>query len=332
MTVHELATKLNLSSTTVSRVLNGKSKRYRISAKTEQLVMETAKAYNFRPSHLARSLRLQQTHTVGLVIPDVSNPFFASLAKRLEVELRREGKFMMLCDTLASTSLEEETLKILFSRQIDGLIIAPSGGETQHLVELPEIPIVMIDRYFPEMEFDFVSSDNYRGGLLATEYLIKKGHPRIVCIQGTKDTMPNKERVRGYKQALENAGIRFEPGLLLGNEFSIDNGHSAFNELANMEQKPTAIFSLGNPITMGVLKAAGELKISIPNDISLISFDEQPYFDITSPPITTISQQIDEMGTRAVELLMNKMNSRPTTQANFIDPVLIERDSVLDVR
>ena len=331
MTIKEIAKRLDLSPTTVSRVLNGNGKKYRISDKTEKLVLEIAKAHNFSPNLVARGLRLQKTNTIGLVIPDISNPFFASLAKHLETALRRKGKFIILGDTQGSISVEKETIKTLLSRQIDGLLIAPVGIAGQHLETLAALPTVMIDRYFPGGDFAFVSSDNFKGAHTATSYLLGKGHKRVACIQGTVEAVSNKERIRGYKKALEQQGLAFDPSLIIGDDFTIRNGYQAFSKIMGLKPRPTAIFSLGNPITIGLLKAAQTNKVKIPDDISLISFDEQPYFEITSPPITTISQQIEEMGKKAVDILMAHLAGEPGQRSNFIDPILIERSSVAQI-
>ena len=327
MTIKELAAELNMSTTTVSRVLTGQEKKYRISTKTAQAVRDKIDLLVFKPNQIARNLRLQKTNTIGLVIPDISNPFFANLARAIEEELRKRDKMVLLCDSKDSTSLEVQSLDLLMARKVDGLLVAPVGDHWAHLSESVDIPMVLIDRHFEKDQLPFVATDNYHGAYEATQHLIAKGHSRIGCIQGLIGTSANQDRVRGFKSALQDHHIEMDESLILGNDYSVENGYLATNELLGSSTLPTAIFALNNQIAMGVLKALHEAHLEVPDNISLISFDEQTYFELLSPPLTAVKQPMAAIGRESVALLFDLMDDREVSSKE-LKPELIIRSSV----
>jgi len=326
MTIKELAEELEMSTTTVSRVLTGQEKKYRISEKTAKRVREVASRLDFAPNQIARNLRLQKTNTIGLIIPDISNPFFANLARSVELELRKRGKMVLLCDTKDETALEQESLALLLGRKVDGLLVAPVGKESKHLVEHATVPVVLLDRYFEGLDIPFVTTDNFSGAYEATSFLIDQGHRHIVCIQGLAGTTSNENRVKGYQKAMENHGL----GQLLkvvGNDYSMRNGYENTKALLKSDEVPTALFALNNQIAMGCMKALKEEGFSIPNQMSLIAFDEQPYFELLSPPLTAIKQPMEDIGKVAVALLFDLLDAQGV-EPKMLKPIFIERESV----
>lgn len=324
ITIKEIADLLNMSGSTVSRVLSGKAKKFRISSETEELVKKTAKEHNYRPNQIARNLRLQKSNTIGLVIPDISNPFFCNLALKIETELRAQGKLILLCDTHDDSKIEKESIELLIDRQVDGLLVAPVGLKGDHFKNLSK-PIVMIDRYFEELDVPFVSTNNFNSSYEATKLLLENGHTRISCVQGVESTISNRERVNGYKSALQDSDKNIIE--VIGSDFTIENGYKSALKLFENSQKPTAIFSLSNQITIGVMKAARELGLKIPDDLSLISFDDQPYFELTEPAITSVRQPVERIGKKAVQVLFELMEGKEC-KSTLIDAELISRESV----
>ncbi len=329
MTIKELAQELEMSTTTVSRVLTGQEKKYRISEKTAQRVREVADKLDFAPNQIARNLRLQKTNTIGLIIPDISNPFFANLARTVEEELRSRGKMVLLCDTKDETRLEKESLSLLLGRKVDGLLVAPVGKEWEHLKEHSKIPVVLIDRYFENQDIPFVTTDNFFGAYEATLYLIENGHQNIACIQGLKGTTPNDHRVRGYQKAMKTHGLS-EHIKVVGDDYSLENGYENTKELLARPNPPTAFFALNNQIAMGCMKALKENGFHIPNEISLIAFDEQPYFELLSPPLTAIKQPMEAIGKVAVETLFELLDGKKVSH-QMLKPTFIERASVSEI-
>ncbi|MFC2137036.1 LacI family DNA-binding transcriptional regulator [Bacteroidota bacterium] len=305
--IKELASLLNLSITTVSRVLNGKAEAYRISKDTQKRIFKIAKEYNYKPNTIARGLKLSRTDTIGLIVPDVSNPFFSAIIKSIENEVMKMGYMLLVCDSNDNLNTEKELLLLLLSRQVDGMIVAPIGKKFSHIVKVQKsgLPIVVIDRIPSKTMFHIVTTDSYSGTVEAINYLVSIGHKRIGCINGITDVYPCIERLKGYKDALKNLGIEYDADLVSGSSFKIENGYKETKRLMQLENKPTAIFAFNNMIGLGVLKAASELNIKIPDDLSLIAFDEQPYSAFLSPPMTTMEQNKAGIGVKAVQILMN---------------------------
>ena len=331
--IRDLAEVLGLSITTVSRVLNGKAKRYRIRAETQQRVMQAAKEYNYVPNKLARGLKLSRTDTLGLIIPDISNPFFADIAQSIEKEARSNGYSLILGDSGEDQMVEKELIKLLLSHKVDGIIIAPVGTDYKQIIQTYNsgMPLVVIDRCFPEIGLPFITSDNYQGGYDAVNYLISMGHRKIACIQGIPKSRPTTERVRGYKDALRNSGIPLDDNLIVGDNYNTENGYKQTRILFSMEDPPTAIFALSNLIGLGVIKAAEEMGLNIPENISLISFDEQPYSAFLGTPMTTIDQKKNEMGQLAVDVLLKYIGNKEYRKKVInmtLKTNLIIRDSV----
>jgi len=330
--IKELAEKLELSPTTVSRVLNGKSKKFRISQKTSRKVLDGARKYHYSPNRIARGLKLEKTETIGLIIPDIANPYFGSIAKTIEVEARNSGYSIILCDSLDDEITEAELLQLMAGRKVDGIIIAPTGKNSNHVTEIQQqgIPVMVIDRYLPGTNLPFVTTDNYLGGLLATQYFIDMGHRNIACIQGINGISANTDRVNGYRAALQKHGIPANESLVLGTDFGEKNGYIQTKKLLTLPECPTAIFALSNLISLGTLRALKEAGLSVPDDISIVSFDEQPYSAFLTCPMTTVEQPREEIGKLAFLNLLEMINkeSRKKTENLVLKPRLIIRESV----
>lgn len=329
VTLKQISADLGFSISTISRVLNGKASKYRISKKTENIILNTARELNFTPNQLARGLRLQKTQTIGFVIPDISNPFFSSIARSVEIEARKKNYSIVLCDSQDNTFIEKDTINVLMSRKVDGFIICPIGEDSKHIVQIIEndIPLVIMDRQLPELNCSSVITDNYNGALEAVEYLIELGHKNIACIQGLINSTVNRERVKGYQDALKRQNIPFDSSLILGDSFGKQNGYLGAKLLLNKSNKPTAIFCLSNLISMGAMEAIIEEGLKIPEDISLLSFDDHPYSEFLSTPMTTIAQQNENMGKIAVKILFDQINA-----TNPIKPVEVKLQTKLIIR
>lgn len=335
VTLGSIAGKFGISVSTVSRILSGKARQYRISENTERLVKAEADRLGFAPNQIASSLRLRKTNTVGLIIPDISNTFFAGVARSVEIEARRNGYFIILCDSRENPGNEMESIRLLKSRNVDGLIISPVGRIGDYLKQLrdEDLPIVLLDRYFPGVDLPHVTSANYEGAFEATELLIKKGHRRIACIQGLPDASTNLDRVAGYRDALAHNEIEVDERLISGRDFSEDNGYRETKKLLSGSDKPTAIFSLGNLSTFGVIRALSEEGLSIPGDVSIVSFDDHYYSPFLATPITAVAQQMEQIGQSAVKLFCEQLDktSQAKTSGIYLPTSLNERSSVRDL-
>jgi LacI family transcriptional regulator len=332
VTLKSLADRLGLSVTTVSRALNGKGRRYRISKKTEAKVIEAARKLNFHPNQLARGLRTNKTLAIGLVIPDISNPFFANIAHNIEVETRKRGYAIILCDSQENTDIEIESLKLLESRNVDGLIISPVGQTSEHLkvFENSDKPIVIVDRYFPNLKLSSVASDNLQGAFDAVCYLLEYGHRRIICLQGLQNTTPNEMRVKGYIDAHEKNNSKIDGSLIVGDKFDDRSGYIYTKYMLKEKKHFSAIFALSNLIALGALRALAEDGLRVPEDISMVSFDDYPYSAYLATPMTTVRQNNDALGKTAVKMFFEQFESGDKTKKNvvFVPTELIPRKSV----
>jgi LacI family transcriptional regulator len=331
-TLKNIANQAGVSVPTVSRVLNGKSKHNRISKETQDLILKVAKELNYSPNQLARGLRLKRTNTLGYITPDISNPFFSGIARVVEKYARLQGYSIILCDSEENTDIEKESIQLLIDRKIDGLIISPVGQAVEHLKEVynKNIPIVLIDRFFPDLDLPYVTSDNYKGALEATSYLIECGHIRIAYIQGLKNTSPNNERINGFKDAHKNFGIELDESLIVGNSFGEENGYLEMKLLLKRNNRPTAVFAGSNLISLGALKALAEESLKVPDDLSMISFDDQPYSKFLATPMTTVAQSGNQIGQLATKILIDIIETDKQFELKgiLLPTNLIKRNSV----
>ena len=323
-----MAERLGYSATTISRVLSGKAEKYRISPDTVNAVLREARRCNYSPSVAAQSLRTRRSNTIGLLLPSVANPYFADMASVIITELNSAGYTTIVVDTMESEQRLSESARSLISRQVDGILAVPCGEKGMDLEMLSaQIPVVLIDRYYEDTSLPYVTTNNYQGGLDATRHLLSRGHTRISCIQGVQSSMPNKERVRGYVKAMEDEGLAQDIDII-GNEFSVQNGYLETKLLMSRAQRPTAIFALSNTIMLGALKAIREAGLRIPEDVALISFDNNLYMDYMTPSITRISQPVEDIAKLAVKILLDKIKGASNCGSQLrLSPIMVAGES-----
>lgn len=330
-TLDTIAKKTGFSKSTISRVLNGKAKSSRIPKQTVDTIMKEAKECGYTPNLIAKNLRSNKTNTIALLIPSIANQYFSDIAGVVISEARKLGYTTVVADTMEDKHTQDTAVATMLSRMVDGLIIVPCGCDSTFLEQTNEkcIPIIQIDRYYENSPLPYVVTNNYKGGYDATKLLIRNGHQRIACIQGPPTATPNKKRIEGYIEALKDAGLEGN-ARIVGDEFSIQNGYLETKLLLQDNDRPTAIFALSNTIGLGAIKAIREAHLKIPDDISLISFDNNIYLDYLTPSVTRIGQMVDEMGKMAVKLLNDSIVSQcPAKSQIELSPELILRDSVV---
>ncbi len=301
----DIAEITGFSITTVSRVLNGKGEKYRISKATREKIKSVAEELEYVPNEFARNLRIGKSKTIALIVPSLKNPFFAEIASVVNTEVRKYGYITLIGDSDDQVENEKTELSHLSSRSLDGMIVVPCGEKWDHLVKVHEsgLPLICIDRYFEDTSLSYVSSDNYEGAYSATKYLIDQGHTDIACIQGVRHSMPNIQRVKGFTDAMKGAGM--DTYTVTGDAFSEQNGYLETKLLLSRGKRPSAIFAFSNMIAMGCLKALKEENVRIPEAISLITFDDNPYMNYIDPPLTCISQPVEDICKIAVKILFS---------------------------
>lgn len=329
VSITDIAQKTGLSTTTVSRVLSGKAKQYRIGKKSQEKIKEAAKEMHYIPNHFASNLRTGKSNTIALVVPSLNNPFFANIASELNAEIRKYGYITIISDSDENPEIEKMELEQLSARNIEGLIIAPCGNQWEHIKDLYDqgLPVVCFDRYFEQLDIPYVSTDNYDGAYHATQFLIKNGHSDIACIQGVQESTPNRLRVKGFVDALEESKIK--DYCVVGDDFTIQNGYLETKLLLQQKDKPTAIFTLSNTIAMGSMRALKEENLKIPHDISLITYDEHPYLDYLSTPLSCVAQPVNDISKIATKFLFSMVDNKEIKVSQvLLKPEIKIRESV----
>ena len=317
-TLEDLSKITGFSKTTISRVLNGKSKEFRINEETCEQIISVAKELNYRPNLVAQFLRKAEGRTLGIAVPYISNPFFAQLVSTITIEAKKHDYTVMLFDTQEDANIEKKCISAMVEYQVDGIIIAPCS-ETPDLLEIisKNIPVILMDRYFKDSYLPYVSTNNFKGAYDATRALLNAGHRNILCIRGPE-----------CRQAIVDFG---EPCKLKihGNEFSIQNGYTETKVALMKPNMPTAIFTMSTNILLGTIKAINEQGLKIPDDISVISFDNSVYLDYLNPAITRVAQPTENMALAAVKMMINCLKEGKQLQSKiFMAPTLIAKDSI----
>lgn len=332
VTLKSLAGELGLTVATVSRSLNGLGRRYRISEETIAAVKRAADLAGYRPDALGRALRMKRTQSIGLVVPDISNPFFASIASSVEAVARERGYVVLLGDSRESTEGELGAVEWMRDRKVDGILACPVGRSVDHLAACARdgLPVVTADRIVGDPPLPYVAADNETGGRLAAEHLLAHGHRRIGILRGLAGTTPDDERVRGFLRAAAARGVPAASVSMAGDAFSEVSGRRAAERLLDLHPELTAVFALANVIALGAMKLYAERAVRVPRDMSLIGFDDHPYAALIDPPMTVIDQPVVAIGRRAAELLIDRIrNGVPAAPGGERVPVrLVERGSV----
>lgn len=331
ITIKDLAKYTGFSTTTISLVLNGKGKK--ISDKTKELIYDAVKDLGYRPNQIAVGLVKKETKTIGLVISDIRNVFFSNLAKGVEDECRKNGWNLILCNTNDLHQRDMEYIRVLADKGVDGILYAMSAdssfekaSESLELMDSLKIPYIMIDRTVKEKSCNLVATDHFKGGYLATKHLIDLGHKRIACVTGPLYLNDAKNRLDGYKKALYESEILYDPTIIYEGNYTIDSGRDAIDALSGKDY--SAVFAFNDMSAYGVYGQLKKYNCAIPDDISLVGYDDIFFSDLLDVPLTSVKQPIYELGIEAAKLIINKKKSEETTIKEIVlEPKLIVRES-----
>jgi LacI family transcriptional regulator len=307
-TIHDVARRAGVSASTVSHVVNGT--RF-VSAGTRTRVEHSIEALGYRPNALARSLRRGQSHTLGLIVPDSANPFFAEIGRELEASAFEAGFSVVLCNTENDREKERLYVNVLVRNQVDGILLVAaddrSGVLRAHLGG--KMPLVTLDREASRPGLDCVTADHFSGGLLATRHLVGLGHRRIACIAGPAGLSASAQRLAGHRKALQEAGLRGGDDLVRHGDFRPESGWAAARKLLRGARPPTAIFACNDLMAMGALRAADELGRRVPDDLAVVGYDDIELSRYTTPPLTTVAQPKREMAREALRLMSRRIGA-----------------------
>jgi LacI family transcriptional regulator len=327
ITIREVAEKARVSPTTVSHVVN--NTRF-VSEDVRKRVVVAMRELNYRPNALARSLRRGETHTLGLILPDSANPFFAEIGHAIEGAAFALGYSVILCNTENDDNKERLYTEVLENKQVDGMIFVAAGENHESISAICKngLPLVMVDRDMGSLELDTVTTDNHHGGMIATQHLLSLGHQIIGCITGLSNITPSADRVTGYRTALQQAGLPVEESLLVRGDFHAPSGYSAAIQILQRTSRPTAIFVCNDMMAIGALRAAGQLGLRVPEDVAIVGFDDIELASYTTPPLTTVAQPKQEIGQLAVKLVFERMGSPSLPpRHNVLSTQLVIRES-----
>ncbi|MGQ9489678.1 MAG: LacI family DNA-binding transcriptional regulator [Anaerolineae bacterium] len=326
ITIQQVAERAGVSVSTVSHVINGT--RY-VSPELTERVRAAMAELRFQPNALARSLRRKETLTLGMIVPDNANPFFAMLAYAVENACYQRGYSLILTNSGGDLARELANINVLLGKQVDGLILAAVGLGSRDLEQvLRAAPAVVVDRNLPGVEVDTLLVDNLGGGRQATRYLIELGHRRIGCITGPSTTTPSAERVTGYRAALAEAGIPVDENLIARGDFQFAGGYAGAQALLALSEPPTAIFACNDLMAMGAIAAAAANGLRVPADLSIIGFDNSTLAAYTTPALTTVAQPIAEIGRLATEMVIQRSQTPDAArQRRILSTQLVVRQS-----
>jgi len=329
MTVKEIAKAAGVSTATVSRVLNDSDK---VRESTAKRVLKVVEEMNYRMDHVARRMKVKQTDSlvIGLVITDIDNPFFSSVAKGVEDVASKNKLVTMICNTNENPEKERFFLNAMLSEKVSGAIIVPTIGNLNFFKKLVEdgFPMVIVDRKLKGLKIDSVSLNNRKGSYDAVKKLIDNGHRRIGFVAGIRGLSNTEERIAGYQNALNEAEIEISDDLIVYGDYVENGGRRAITEFMSLIDPPTAVFSSNNLMTLGCIKEIYEQKLSIPKDIAIIGFDDSTWAEALIPPLTTVKQPGYELGINAAELLIKRLRNGDANNIDVVlNPELVVRES-----
>lgn len=327
-TMKDVAARAGVSVSTVSHVLNGTRV---VAGETEERVRSAVEELRYRENLLAKGLKTRRTFTIGLLISDIQNPFFTSVVRGVEDAALRRGYHVFLCNTDENSKREEEYIVELDKKRVDGLIVAssaPRHNRAQRLRE-EEIPFVFMDRVVESVEADVIRVNNRAGMRAAAKHLVGLGHNRIGMVSGPLDLVPGYERYHGLKEALEDLGVGLDESLVRFGDFMTTSGQRGAAELLGLDEPPTALVTANNQMTLGAMLAIREMGLKIPDELSLVGFDDVEWAPLANPPLTAVAQPTYDLGHGAGEMLLDRIEgvAKDSRQIRLLDPWLVVRGS-----
>lgn len=328
-TIREVARLAGVSVGTVSNIL---SEAVPVSADLRARVERVVRELDYHPNHAARSLKSRRTQTLGVVISDLTNPFFPLVIRGAEDAALKRGFLLNIFNTDDNIEREQKVFSILRTRRVDGIlaVVAPHGGEPDHIVQMLNlnVPVVCMDRSPSNVPVDCVTVDNIVGALTCVRHLILRGHTDIAMITGPAEVQTSRDRVEGYRRALLEAGITPRDEFLQTADFRVENGYRLTKALCLGNPRPTAIFAGNGTMGLGAVKAISEIGLACPEDIAIAVFDDVPGADVLRPRLTVVSQPAYEIGYKAAELLMRRLAAEIESK----EPMMIKLKCELLIR
>ncbi|MCL6743296.1 MULTISPECIES: ribose operon transcriptional repressor RbsR [Enterobacteriaceae] len=327
-TMKDVARLAGVSTSTVSHVIN---KDRFVSEAIREKVETAIKTLNYAPSAIARSLKINQTRTIGMLITASTNPFYSELVRGVERSCFERGYSLVLCNTEGDEQRMNRNLETLMQKRVDGLLLlcTETHQPSQEIMQrYPSIPTVMMDWAPFDGDSDLIQDNSLLGGDMATQYLINKGHTRIACITGPLDKTPARLRLEGYREAMARAGLVIREGDEIESDFEFGGGFDAMQALLAMHERPQAVFIGNDAMAVGAYQALYQAGLKIPQDMAIVGYDDIELARYMTPPLTTIHQPKDELGELAIDVLIHRIAEPGLQQQRLqLTPILMERGS-----
>jgi LacI family transcriptional regulator len=327
-TIRDVAKLAGVAPITASRVISNSGYA---SDEVRQRVNQAVDQLGYVPNFLARSLRSKRTRTLALVLTDITNPFWTTVARGVEDAASEEGYHVIFCNTDESASKQESYLEAMIQKQVDGILLVPARSKEDPIKFLHQqnVQVVLLDRRLPDIEADVVRCDSTGGAYQLVQLLLKLGHRRIAILSGPSGVSSADDRVAGYQHALQEAGLETEDRLIIYGEFSLESGYQMTHDLLAMTPRPTALFASNNFIAIGALKALHDAGVTVPEEMSVVGFDDLPAAIGVEPFLTVAFQPAYEMGRRATKRLLECLDGQVTDgiQEIVLPVSIIERKS-----
>jgi len=317
-TLRDVGKLAGVSAMTVSRVVNGHGG---VDAETQKRVEDAIRTLDYVPNRIARGLLSHKTATIGLIIPDVANPYFAPVVRGVESAARKAGYRVLLCNSEGDLRLEREYIDDLVSHRVEGLVLAAASDRSRSnilAILRGSFPLVLIDRALPDVECDVVVSDNVGGAKRLVEHLISVGHRTIAHITDAEDTSTGRERFQGYREALAANGIEFRSELVVRTTVDRIGGFRAAQEILGRHPSPTVMFAVNNMTAVGAMQALRERGLSVPEHMGLVCFDDVEHLAILSPFLTVVDQPSETVGSLGAQLLLERMSGKASERPRRI--------------
>lgn len=328
VTLLDVAQHAGVSRATASLVLRGSPL---VADKTRQEVLSAMKTLGYVYNRAAANLRAQKSHTIGLVVTDITNPFFAELAVSIEAELENLDYTVMLCNSLDNLTKQDRLLRVLSGHMVDGIVICPAQGSTQTTIQTLEqwqIPVVLVARHIPGSDADYAGADNILGASMAVDHFVAKGHTRIAFLGGTHGSSARNERLTGYQQALKQHNLIITPEFSVTSPVSRQGGFDALTQLLDLPAPPTAALCYNDVVAFGAMLGLQARTLTPGRDFSIIGFDDIADAALVRPSLTTIAINPREIGQAATSLLLDKLqNPDKTRERRVLHPHLVVRET-----
>ncbi|AGK98681.1 LacI family DNA-binding transcriptional regulator [Clostridium pasteurianum] len=330
-TIKDVAKKSNVSVATVSRILNDLEG---YSEETRKKVMQVINEIGYQRNDIARNLKMKSTHTIGVLLPKVSTNFYIEILSGIEDAAHINGYSVIICNVGDNGKRTEEYIKVMIERQVDGIIVCSLPPEKSLIEKIigVNIPVVLISTLYEGYSVPYIKVDDYKASYAAVEYLIKNGHKKIAMLGGKKsDLIAGLPRLEGFVRALEDNKLEIRKNLIKHNGFSFKDGITSMEELLKKKEKFTAIFAACDDIAVGALSVAHKRGLKVPDDISIIGYDNTQAAEMCYPALTTLAQPLYEMGQKSVKMIIEKITSSAEVKSVIMPFKIVERDTVKNI-